>query len=177
MYHPIDIQCSFQGFFIFRIRVGLPAVSGVTTANRTVECLTVVGMYVFILNILNRLWMLRAWRFILGALAASFVGLRTFVLHSDLYSLFECLAGSSLFAGLKKFIADIEQDVAIPWLSIRDQRDIFRLVNEFAHSADGFSEELSILFATLQLPKKTAGSVYENHSPSDGFIRGGSQPW
>ena len=171
MYHPIDIQCSLQGFFIFRVCVGLPAVSSVTTANRAVECLTMVGMYVFILNILNRLWMFRTWCFILGTLAASFVGLRAFVLHSDLDSLFESFAGSSPFAGLKKFMADFKQDAAIPWLPIRDQRDIFRSVNEFAHSADGFSEELAVLFATLNLPKETVGSVYENHSPSEGFIR------
>lgn len=69
MYHPTDIQCSLQRDSSFFAYVsGLPAVSGATTTNRTVECLTLVGMHVFIRKILNLLWMLRSWRFILANL-------------------------------------------------------------------------------------------------------------
>jgi hypothetical protein len=75
----------------------------------------------------------RAWRFILGT-----------------------LAGSPLFAGLKNLIADFKQDIAISWLPVRDQRDIFCSVNEFAQSTNDLSEELAVL----------------NHRPTEGFIRG-----
>ena len=55
----------------------------------------------------------------------------------DIYSsswpslLLKGLAGSFLSAGLKKHTADIKQDVTIPWLLIRNKRDIFLLFNKF----------------------------------------------
>lgn len=69
-------------------------------------------------------------------------------------------------------MAYIEQNIAISALTIRDQREVLRLVDESLQGSQGFFEELTILSAASELPNKAAGPVHEYNGPAYGLIGG-----
>jgi len=172
MDHPIDIKRSLKPLFFFRICVGLSAKGRVFPTKRAVERFTVVGVDIFIFDILFSIWMLRVRCLILRSLRSSFMRLGSFVLHPDLYSFSKSFTWTSLFAVMDQVMTDIEQDIAISALTIRNQGEVLRLVNESFQGSQGFIEKFAVLLSTPEFPKKTTGPVHEYNCPAKRFIRG-----
>jgi hypothetical protein len=172
MHYPIDIKRSLETCFTFPVCVGPPAKGSISPTKGTIEPFAVVGMDVFVLEILHSVWMLRLGRLIFGALWSFFMRLRSLVLHPDLYPFFESFTGTTLFAVQDQFMANIEQDISISALAIRNQGEVLRLVNELFQCPQSFFEKLAIFPAASEFPKKTAGPVHEYDCPTQGRIGG-----
>jgi hypothetical protein len=69
-------------------------------------------------------------------------------------------------------MANIEQNIAISALAIRNQGEFLRLVNEQFQCSQCFFKEFAILPAASEFPKKTAGPVHKYNSPAQGLIGG-----
>ncbi len=118
-----------------------------------------IGMDVPVFDILNGFGMLGAGSHVLGALSTFFARLRPFILHSDFCPFLECLAGTPLFAGMDKLMADLEQKAGARGEGLGARRKKF-----------------AIFPAALEFPQEPTASVHEHHSPSKRLVGGSVSP-
>jgi len=129
-----------------------------------------IGMDVTILDILYRIWMFRDRSLVLGFLTSFFMGLRSFILDSNLDSFAKSLTRSASFAGSNQIMADIEKDLTISSFSISNQGNVLSIIDELGYSFESFFEKLSIFSSALHIPDEPANSVHEDDSPSRRLI-------
>ncbi len=131
-------------FFILCVGVCFPAESGIATTQGAIECLAMVGMDCLVFDILHGFGMLGTGSHVLGPISTFFMRLRPFVLHPDFCPFLESLAGTPLFAGMDKLMADFEQKAGAGGEGL------------------GASEkEFAILPAALEFPQESTASVHE----------------
>src|SRR5215217_977579 len=152
MHNPVHISPFLESFCVLGIHVGTPAIGRTSSSQRGMEGFQMIGMHLCGSNRLCSVGMLGIRCLICRPFGTSPTPLGPLVLEPHFDAFGQRLLWASSCALVPCLTTQLKQETPIAPLSISQQRQIARLLDDLAQQPHGFFQHLAFFPSTVHVP-------------------------